>query len=141
MGDKVEMYQPAPDNKSDAQDLVRPMVYVAHNGHGSYPYAGCYPRLCCLANDWTGDDGVEWAPNHAQLDVLEPDEKDDLLFNPAALWRVKSGQDIGQIHHSTSSSLDQHLKAQPPKQTMEDQPAVDEGTSMSTLRERVLYIR
>jgi hypothetical protein len=45
---------------------TRPVVYVAHYGHGLYPKAGTYVRIFGMANDVTGK-GQKWKPQLIRL--------------------------------------------------------------------------
>lgn len=66
---------------------VRPVVYSAVNGHGSYPRAGAWVRLATAGTDVTGR-GTRWDPTLFQV---FPDS--DSRFNPKTMgWMYVPGQ-------------------------------------------------
>lgn len=76
-----------PAQHSDIQyEGTHPIVYVAQNGHGSYPRAGTHVRIYGFGNDITCK-GKKWVP---QLVLLYPE--DDPRANPKTMgWAYHSG--------------------------------------------------
>lgn len=55
------------DQVVELEDGLRPHVYVAHNGHGHYPWSSSVFRICCCANDRLDDKGETWVPSKIEL--------------------------------------------------------------------------
>jgi hypothetical protein len=79
----------AVDHKDISYEGTHPVVYVARNGHGSYPRAGTHVRIFGFGNDITSRDykSHRWVP---QMVLVYPET--DTRFDPKTLgWVYHSG--------------------------------------------------
>lgn len=80
----------------DAKNANTILVHVAHGSNASYNDHGCYPRLCCITNDFCDDEnnGLVWDPTRLELlTVVTP------------LWNQYNGTlGYGSVHTPVRSS-------------------------------------